>query len=191
MCEIRAFVTNLGAYNSGELIGEWADFPINDDDLGALMHRIGVVKDYSPEERSKIPEAIRSLASEELFLTDWETDFPALHDAIGEYTSIKSLNDIAEELEDLDEHDAEIVSAIMQDQNCGVEDAKEALNDGWFLPCDPDDDSDIGYQLAENFDTLAQIPENLQSYFDYEKYGRDFTLESSYVAVSDGLFIYD
>lgn len=191
MCEIRAFVTNLGAYNSGELIGEWAEFPIDDDDLDELLHRIGVVKDYTSEELNRVPEEIRNLASEELFLTDWETDFQALHDMIGEYTSIKSLNDIAEKLEDLDEHDAEIVSAIMQDRNCGIEEAKDALNDGWFLECDPDDDSDIGYRLAKEFDTLAQIPEHLQYYFDFEKYGRDFTLEASYVAVSDGLFIYD
>ena len=33
MSDIKGFITNLGKYNEGELIGEWIDFPIDEDAL--------------------------------------------------------------------------------------------------------------------------------------------------------------
>lgn len=191
MCELKAFITSLGAYNDGALLGEWASLPINDEDLDALLHRIGVVDCFTSEELKKVPENLRRFASDEYFITDYETDMPGLSENFGEYTSIENLNETAEELQDLDDHDAEIVAAIMSDRNCDIDEAKEALQDGWFLPCDPDDDSDIGYELCEQLDMLYNVPKHLQRYFDYEQYGKDFTDEASCVSVSDGLFFYE
>lgn len=38
----RIFVTNLGKYNEGELIGEWLKLPFTDDELKNLLNRIGI-----------------------------------------------------------------------------------------------------------------------------------------------------
>ena len=33
--ELKAYVTNLGKYNEGELVGEWISFPVSADEMKA------------------------------------------------------------------------------------------------------------------------------------------------------------
>ena len=37
-----AFITNLGKYNEGELIGEWVKFPTTAEEIKAAMDSIGI-----------------------------------------------------------------------------------------------------------------------------------------------------
>ena len=39
--ELKAFVTNLGKYNEGELVGKWVTFPIDEEEERELMKDIG------------------------------------------------------------------------------------------------------------------------------------------------------
>ncbi|KAA9290010.1 MULTISPECIES: antirestriction protein ArdA [Aerococcus] len=81
--EIRIYLTNLGKYNEGYLIGEWITLPISDDELAESFERIGINEHY-----------------EEYFITDYEAPFE-----IGEYTNLESLNNLACELEDIEEYE--------------------------------------------------------------------------------------
>ena len=73
--ELRGFITNLGKYNEGELIGEWITFPIDEEELQEVFERIGINEEY-----------------EEFFFTDYENNLLGL----GEYESIEHINEIAE-----------------------------------------------------------------------------------------------
>lgn len=57
---ISGFITNLGKYNEGYLIGEWIDFPITDEDLAAALESIGEVNEIAEkiEEYGEIAEAV-------------------------------------------------------------------------------------------------------------------------------------
>lgn len=37
-----AFITNLGKYNEGELVGEWVKFPTSAEEIWAVFDRIGI-----------------------------------------------------------------------------------------------------------------------------------------------------
>lgn len=37
-----AFITNLGKYNEGELVGEWVKFPTTTTELKKVFERIGI-----------------------------------------------------------------------------------------------------------------------------------------------------
>ena len=37
-----AFITNLGKYNEGELVGEWVKFPTTAEELKKVFDRIGI-----------------------------------------------------------------------------------------------------------------------------------------------------
>ncbi len=59
---LNVYITDLSAYNSGYLVGEWVSLPINEDDL-----------------HDKVREILTNGASlcgeeehEESFITDWE-----------------------------------------------------------------------------------------------------------------------
>ena len=73
---LKAYITNLGKYNEGELVGEYLAFPATTEEVQALLARIGVDgKRY-----------------EELFITDYESDIAGLTENLGEYESIDELN---------------------------------------------------------------------------------------------------
>lgn len=193
MALFRAFVTNLGAYNAGALIGKWVDFPTynTDGEWDDLLHSIGVVHDLTDEDELKeIPDNLRDVACEEYFITDYDDDY-GICKGFGEYERLDDLEDIAEELDDMDKWRQSVIIAIMNDENCDVQKAKDIYDDGFVLSCDPDSDSSIGYEYAEETGLLSGIPEDITSYFDYESYGKDLRLGSRTVAFDGGLFFYD
>ena len=49
MCEMKAYITNLGKYNEGCLVGKWIDFPIDDDDFESELESIVDSKQVSKE----------------------------------------------------------------------------------------------------------------------------------------------
>lgn len=40
-CAFEAFVTNLGKYNEGELVGEWVKFPITNEEMQEVLRESG------------------------------------------------------------------------------------------------------------------------------------------------------
>lgn len=41
-CPFEAFITNLGKYNEGALVGEWVKFPTTAEELQKVFERIGI-----------------------------------------------------------------------------------------------------------------------------------------------------
>ena len=79
---LNVFISDLGAYNNGELTGEWHDLE-------------------SPDGRDEARNAVISIMQSddgEYFISDYESD----HINIGEYDSIDKLCDIGEIFEDND-----------------------------------------------------------------------------------------
>lgn len=88
------FITDLAAYNAGELRGEWVDLPCDVDELDEIINRISCGGDH------------------ELFITDYETDIDGLE--IGEYENIENLNERLQAFDDLDEYEKDIAAAILE-----------------------------------------------------------------------------
>ena len=68
---ISIYLTNLGKYNEGELVGEWVELPIKSKALEEALQRIG----------------IDNIRYEEFFLTDWESLVEGVSNAISEYSN--------------------------------------------------------------------------------------------------------
>lgn len=162
---MRIYLTNLGKYNEGHLIGEWVDLPISEEELQKVLDRIGINEEY-----------------EEYFITDSETDLDGIE--IGEYSNLDDLNEMAETLESLDDDEKEVVDAIMS-EGYSLEEALEKKDD-CIVYCDCSDMEDVAREYAEQTGLLESIPENLQSYFDFEAYGRDMSYEGTFVFTNNG-----
>lgn len=65
----EAYITNLGKYNEGELVGETLKFPTTTEEVQALLKRIGV-------------DGVRY---EEFFITSFDGDVLGLYDYLTEY----------------------------------------------------------------------------------------------------------
>lgn len=165
--KIRGFITNLGKYNEGELIGKWIDFPIYEDELNEVFKEIGM--DYYNEDGEQV-----NTGYEEFFFTDWDIDFSC---ELGEYESIENVNELAEKIEYWEDEEEKFTAA------CEIWNADEVLGnspDDYNLYSDITSDYDLGYHWAVesgcyDLDKMG----TLANYFDYEAFGRDIRIESS------------
>ena len=169
---LRIFLTNLGKYNEGRLIGEWVELPCTDNELEAVKERIGISD--GPDENGNYYE--------EWFITDYETDIYGVE--IGEYDNLDKLNKLAETLENLDEYEKEIVEAMIS-EGYTLEDAIDS-KDNCIVYSDCEDMADVAEEYAGETGLLNSIPENLRSYFDFEAFGRDMSFEGHFVFTSKG-----
>lgn len=154
---IKGFITNLGKYNEGELIGEWIEFPIDEDELEAVFERIGIGEEY-----------------EEFFFTDWECNFEA---GLGEYETIEKVNELAEAL---DKADVEIIKAIVEATGYSIDEALEMEDDVIFYPNTSLES--VAYEIVQE---CYHLPEFAERYFDYERFARDLSYDG-YYEVSNG-----
>lgn len=162
--EIKIFLTNLGKYNEGELVGEWVTLPV--DDFQPILDKIGINDQY-----------------EEYFITDYEAPFE-----IGEYDNIKELNEIADEIKDFDETEILVLRDLVDMHNYDVKEAIKKVADGDYLFVEGDTKEDLAYSYIDMIGGLSPDfvgQDTLERYFDYEAYGRDLDLGGDYSKAYD------
>lgn len=163
--KLKGYLTNLGKYNEGTLIGKWITFPIDEDDLNEAFKEIGL--NYIDDEGEEI-----NTGYEEYFFTDWECDAEI---DLGEYESIEDMNEFAERLLEWEGEEDKFAAA------CEYEGIKYVLNtspDDWLLLENVNTDEDLGRYYAEEVGCIDfGGNEILERYFDYDAYGRDIRLE--------------
>ena len=166
-----AFITNLGKYNEGALVGEWVKFPTTAEELKKVFERIGIgAKDDFGQ------------TYEEWFITDYDCYVDGLYDLLGEYANLDELNYLASKLDDMSQDEYERFQAAMEigDHTGSIQ---ELINLTENLDCyevypDIHDHDDLGRYYIEELDAM-QVPEHLRNYIDYEAFGRDIALEES------------
>ena len=171
---MKIFITNLGRYNEGYLVGKWVKLPVCEDVLDKVLKEIGIDEYY-----------------EEYFITDYENEIIGIGDVISEYSSVQALNELAQRLEDLSDDEADKLGAVLEYEACrSVSEVLELLDklDEFDLLTDVTDDEELGYYYAEEY-CCIDIPEHIQPYFDYEKFGRNVRLQSSCLYTSYGFLL--
>ena len=166
-----AFITNLGKYNEGELVGEWVKFPTTAEELKEVFKRIGIGQkdDFGQP-------------YEEWFITDYDCYVDGLYSKLGEYENLDELNYLASKLDEMSESEyAQFQAGMEMGDHCGS--LQEIINLTENLDCyevypDIHDYDDLGRYYIEELDVM-QVPEHLQNYIDYEAYGRDVALEEN------------
>lgn len=161
---ISIYLTNLRKYNEGELVGKWVELPISEDEL-----------------QEELEEVLGD--DEEYFITDWEA--PNGFD-IGEYSNLYSLNEEAEEYED-----------ILRDKFGGNEEAFELAlseydnNISRYESADvyifSGDMSDVAKEYISTYPT-ENVPQIFLDYFDFSAYG-EYLEESGNFVIGDGFVV--
>ena len=165
------FITNLGKYNEGELVGEWVKFPTTAEEMKEVFKRIGIGQkdDFGNP-------------YEEWFITDYDCYVDGLYSKLGEYENLDELNYLASKLDEMSESEyAQFQAGMEMGDHCGS--LQEIINLTENLDCyevypDIHDYDDLGRYYIEELDVM-QVPEHLQNYIDYEAYGRDVALEEN------------
>lgn len=163
---LRIYLTNLGKYNEGMLVGEWVDLPVSEEELSKVFKHIGINDEY-----------------EEYFISDYESDIDGVK--VGEYENVNDLNELAEALEDLDSEEENVLSVMLED-GYTFEEALEKVKDGDYrVYSNCSSMEDVAYQVIEESGLLDGVPERVTRYFNYEAYGRDLELEGTFYPIDN------
>ena len=174
-CPFEVFITNLGKYNEGNLVGEWVKFPTTEEELKKVFERIGI-EPGAPDEYGG--------HYEEWFITDYDCYVPGLTEAaqLGEYENLDELNYLASKLMELDDCELDRLEAAMEvaDETGSVKDIINLIDNSEKYEVYPgiENDEDLGRYYADEM-VYIHLTDEVRDYFDYEAYGRD-------MAINDG-----
>jgi antirestriction protein len=160
--EVKIYVADLAAYNSGHLHGVWIDATLDVEDM---QSQVNAMLAASPVANA-----------EEYAIHDHE-GFGGY--SIGEYAGLESAHEIAEFIEEHPEYGSALLAHFGN-----LDDAKNAVDNycGSYNSL-----ADYAQELTEE---TTEIPESLRQYIDYESMARDmqlggdvFTVETEYQEV--------
>ena len=161
---ISVFLNTWGNYNeNGADNGFWVELPC---DLDEVLDRLA---EATREDREEM----------EVFINDTDININGLE--VGEYDDIEELNDLAEELEALDNYDLEKVEAILEAHGGNLRDALDNIDNYTFYQGMSLED--VAYEIVEE---CYDLPEIAQRYFDYEAFARDLGFDG-YTETSNGV----
>jgi len=166
---MRIYITDLEAYNSGHLVGEWFELPMNENLLAESIENVlcaGKIACGNEEYH------------EEVFITDYEAKIN-----IGEYDDIYRLNERAEILEEYSEDDFLKLKLLSHE---GYNE-REVIDTGINNYDVEIYDFRSNTSFTDTFELLAmqfvddglygKIPKSLEFYLDYEKMARDLRMD--------------
>lgn len=174
---LSAWIGNLGKYTEGDLVGEWVKFPCSDEELDAVMKRIGISEEPDND----------GIVYDETFVGDYDGEFGhAASEKFGEYPNFDELNEFAENCMELAELDKQygkgFSNNVMSDLSI---DADYLLNHQDDLEVIPGQNNyDLGeYIVNEYYGGVENLDKDkIEMYFDYEALGRDL----GFVEYEDG-----
>ena len=164
----KAYITNLGKYNEGALVGKWVEFPIDETEFDKVLESIGI----GDSDDFGAPY-------EEWFVTDYDCNLPGFNwQELGEYPSYESLQEYGEKVDSID--DVEAVSNALEVTG-DLDRAIDGLDDGsiiFFRGVDTYED--LAYRMIdEMWGGIENLERNtIEQYFDYEALGRDLNFDT-------------
>ena len=172
---MRVYLTDLKAYNEGNLVGEWLELPMHvielESKLTEILERGSELSGYGEKHK-------------EYFITDYECDF-----SINEYANLDTLNEMASIISRLDEDEKRAINFLMS--NHIVKDFDEALDKLDEVIIHEDSSmEDIAYDLIQDCYGLNDIPEIIANNIDYESIGRDLSMDGCYFEEGNTIFEY-
>lgn len=97
MTVFEAYITNLGKYSEGQLVGETLKFPATTEEVQSLLKNIGV-------------DGVRY---EEFFITAFDGDVMGSYDYLTEYENLDELNHLAHLISELNSDEIETLEAVL------------------------------------------------------------------------------
>ncbi len=159
-----AYITNLGKYNEGELVGEWVKFPTTAEVITDVFKRIGIGAERDD-----------GGVYEEWFISDYDYYVDGLYDRLGAYANLDELNYLANKIQELPDFEFErFQMALCMDTYANT--LQDMINltdnlDRFIVYPEVDTYEDLGeYYIREFY--ADKIPERLKEFINYKAYGR-------------------
>ena len=171
---IKIYLTDLAAYNSGYLIGEWIELPLEEAELNEKLQNI-----------LKKGGEICNEIHEEYFITDFESDILD----IDEYSNIYDLNNQAQKLSELNDYELKIARFLLNE--CLVNSVEEAIENIENVTLYENQTmQELAYELVEELYDINNLPSLIGSHIDYQGIARDLEIEGRYYEIEGDIYEY-
>ena len=158
-CPFEVQLVNENDFRHDKIVGEWLHLPTTSEKLRELLQIINGDRDGWT-------------------IGDVDAHIYGIEDALRECTDLNELNYLASRIEDLDDDELEQFRVVIEtEQHC--DSVMELINlcsnlDCYEIQADISDYDDLGrWDLMERSTFLRSTIEALESYIDFESYGRD------------------
>ena len=157
---LNLFVNTWGNYNvNGADGGQWITLPMDPDELEEVLENIAtLMKDTDPE----------------WFINDYEWTIDMELGDVHEMDSITEWNERCQEVDDLEEWEAEEIAAAMEAYGYTFPEALERQRRGCFIFYPGRDLEEVAEDLINE---CYDLPEFALRYFDYEAFARDLSYD--------------
>ena len=162
----KAWVGCLGCYNEGRLTGKWLEASECDDLITAGLAIVQVpASDYGTA------PVCPKCGADEFWVFDHENFLGLIK---GECSTGEAF-EAGEKLEEVKEYERDIVKAWLGNGNDFDLDLMHECFAGKYASF-----TELAEELVPAIGLLDDIPEDVQRYFDYERYGRDLDIGGDY-----------
>lgn len=172
-CPFEAYVTNLGLYNEGELVGEWVKFPTDSEHFKEVLNRIGIGKtdDFGQP-------------YEEYFISDYDCYVHGIYNCLTGFANVDELNYLASLIENMSGYEFNQFQAglDMEEYNSSLKDLINlAQNDSYyFVRPNITNETELGYEYIHESERFhVKGVEELFDYINYSGLGDT-------IAINDG-----
>ncbi|MCM0582719.1 antirestriction protein ArdA [Weissella diestrammenae] len=149
--------------------GKWFTLPTPVRTIEAELERIGAIGGTSH--------------NEEYMITDYEAPFK-----IDAHTSINLLNQVADELSRTEVAD-DVIKLLFSSHFSDIQKFNNDEVSGLEI-IQADNQSDLAYEVLESIGGVGELPaDKIESYFDYDAYGRDLLMSGDYSDLGKGVYI--
>lgn len=170
--EIKVYISNLGAYNRGCLVGKWLTLPMDAEELQAEIEDILNGKEA---QTSRHQDDI-NIKDDEIAIHDYEAPFE-----IGEYENVFEINRLAEDFSEIDDDEIEDYIDAIAEAVCDREKLLTVLqNRSYLIVPEVYSFYDLAVKIDKDylpFDYQAVVDAKAENFIDWDEVG--YWLEDS------------
>jgi len=175
---LEVFITDLQAYNEGNLVGRWFTLPVSEEKLSQ------VISDVLREGE----EACDTEDHEEYFITDFEWQDHVLFE-VGEYSNLSQMNEQLQQLEDKTDHELKAIAFLLSESLAtDIDDAIAKADDVRIY--ENQSMEDIAYDLIQDCYNIHELSPIIANHIDYQGIGRDLEMDGNYFEVGNDIYEY-
>lgn len=175
---LEVFITDLQAYNEGNLVGRWFRLPVLEDRLSQA------ISDVLREGE----ETCGTEDHEEYFISDFSWGDHELFD-VGEYSNLSQINEQLQQLEDKSNHELKTIAFLLSESLAtDIDDAINKADDVRIYQNQSMED--IAYDLIHECYNIHELSPIIAKHIDYEGIGRELEMDGCYFKVGNDIYEY-
>ena len=175
---LEIYLTDLQAYNEGNLVGKWITLPLTPFELSQAISEVLTEGEYESNSDNH----------EEYFITDWEYNSYEFHE-IDEYENIYELNEQLQSLRYKSDQELKAISFLVT--HGIVTDIDDAsVKAEYVIIHENQDMSDIAYELMQDCYQADLLPSLIANNIDYEAIAQELEYDGMYYEIGSDIYEY-